>query len=943
MSAITLDTDATGQLTIDMPAGPDRSRLISTLKSGKYGPAGRNPNAHVTYADLAAGYAAAAAGARVDGDAAAAERYDAAARRMRDTSAIVASIGAIGRAAKSGGSDVNYSPGKWSQREPITDADLIDTASALGNTWAVACYRAAGAVALDMDALGNPDLFSGRKDDGTPVPDQRDGHRKLTPANVKTLTVKLPAVRTIAYGPVGTPATAPEATRHYGPFGIIEPRAHATVSDALAADVAERAERDAAERAARLAESQARWDAERAERDAAAAATKSTDAVSPAPAERAAGTLAARAADDAPRCPASYCGRKIRINRDGTIGAHRWGGGRCARSGTEYAAKPAAPVAEPAAPAAPAPVADVPAEPVAEPMAPPATLVQAIVREAGMYAAHKPLMHVHEIGHDTDCKPHTGRNGASFYRHTLAENADQVTCPVCRFLNALDAPAEPVAEPVADDAPESTDAVSPAPAEPVADVPAEPVAVAEPAAPIAGRWVMGARMNGDLSGRCGYCGTGYGNGGNCAPVACMLCDTVQCHSNGSGNGRCKCCHRGFLPGWSGTRAECGRTGCDAPAVADGPRGPVCRECAETIKIRVSNVTHTVAGYAAHSVAERDASAAGTGRRWGAEWMRWRFVADAPAEPVATAPAAPAPVAEPVAESTPVTAPAPAEPVADDAPAEPVAEPAAADDAPRTGHVWTSGAVMHTWCGMPHPLPAGHIGWGWSGGSPFRSVVHGGPRVTYADLITCTGCNHLLTCRADGCAECERVAGAPIIAAAPAPVAEPVQAEPVAADVPAEPVAAATVTAPNADNVTTWQASAPAEPAAQPMGETTMPTTTPAPAEPVAEPVATAAPAEPVAATATAATAAPARVAVRDRGDVDGWAFTVKPGSVNRAAAKEIKRTLYAERVALGGTFHMPTDSRTVSIVPADDAAAPADWSPVLARVAELLGDALADA
>lgn len=688
MTAITIDTDATGQLTIDMPAGADRSRLISTLKSGKYGPAGRDANAHVTYASLAAAYRAAAAGARVNGDAAAAAAHDASAARMVESAAIVASMGAIRPAAAAAGKDARtYTPGGEAQREPISDADLIGTYAALGNRWGANVYRSSRA--LDGAVKGQATLWDDAPAD---VPAAPMTGRKLTPADVKTLTAKLPAVHVITYAAAPAPRVAPESLPNYGPRGTVPAIIHDTVRAAIGADQTDRAERVAAEYAARRAAERARYAADDAKR-------VTVTSAAPAPVKR---------KDDGPRCPAAYCGNRIRVLKSGLIGAHKHDGRTCPMGGTVYVA-PAAP-AEPVA--APAPVAEALAATVidapAVTVAPAVSYGSAIAMEAAMTAAYAPMMHVHEIGADVDCLPHTGRSGPSFYRHTLAANADAVTCPVCRFLNHLDdADALAAAEPVAAD-----------------DAPAEPVAE--------------------------------------APTATVI--------------------------------------------------------------------------------------------------------DVPAEPVAAA------------------------------------EPAS------VMHVWARGSVAHTWCRLPHPLPAGHAGMGAGTGSPFRNVVHGGPVVTVASLVTCPGCSHVLTCTAAGCGECERVTGAPIPAPAAAPVAK----------------------------LTSDAHPAPAETAQT--GVTDMPATvtTTAPVAPAAAPVA------PVTPAPVAAAAAPARVAVRDRGEVDGYAFTIKRGGVNRATLKTIKSTVYAERDALGGVFNFVSGERgTVAIVPAPDVDAPADWSPVLARVAALLGDALA--
>jgi hypothetical protein len=132
----------------------------------------------------------------------------------------------------------------------------------------------------------------------------------------------------------------------------------------------------------------------------------------------------------------------------------------------------------------------------------------------------------------------------------------------------------------------------------------------------AGRWVMGDRRMVSAD-SCSFCGW-FGNG-DCAPVACLLCDTVQCHRNGTGDGCCRVCHRGFLPGWSHIGREiCYRRSCDQKAVGRASRGSVCKACAGIIKIRDRGQSLTLAAYAAERVAERDSGK-------GHYLLRWQFV------------------------------------------------------------------------------------------------------------------------------------------------------------------------------------------------------------------------------------------------------------------------------------------------------------------------------
>lgn len=88
---------------------------------------------------------------------------------------------------------------------------------------------------------------------------------------------------------------------------------------------------------------------------------------------------------------------------------------------------------------------------------------------------------------------------------------------------------------------------------------------------------------------CGVAGTDLmveqGALDRCALVRCLFGGESRCHSEGSGNGRCKACLFGILPGWSGWDAACSYAGCSHRAVAMGlPGGKrfACREHAEKI-------------------------------------------------------------------------------------------------------------------------------------------------------------------------------------------------------------------------------------------------------------------------------------------------------------------------------------------------------------------------
>ena len=81
---------------------------------------------------------------------------------------------------------------------------------------------------------------------------------------------------------------------------------------------------------------------------------------------------------------------------------------------------------------------------------------------------------------------------------------------------------------------------------------------------------------------CEACGSCYGlhsGAKRCGTSTCRYCGTIQCSSNGLGNGCCKVCFHGLLPGWSGSEGICRYNGCKAEAVARGIRGKryVCRD------------------------------------------------------------------------------------------------------------------------------------------------------------------------------------------------------------------------------------------------------------------------------------------------------------------------------------------------------------------------------
>lgn len=123
-----------------------------------------------------------------------------------------------------------------------------------------------------------------------------------------------------------------------------------------------------------------------------------------------------------------------------------------------------------------------------------------------------------------------------------------------------------------------------------------------------GRWRYGSARTGYAWSQCSFCGRAQDR--DCEPVDCMACGSRQCFGNGSGNGCCKVCVSGYLPGWSreGDARVCGYKGCDGDAVSKAPRvGQVCGDHLARAKLDVK---------IAQALAVRDA---GTG------WQRWRWV------------------------------------------------------------------------------------------------------------------------------------------------------------------------------------------------------------------------------------------------------------------------------------------------------------------------------
>jgi hypothetical protein len=229
----------------------------------------------------------------------------------------------------------------------------------------------------------------------------------------------------------------------------------------------------------------------------------------------------------------------------------------------------------------------------------------------------------------------------------------------------------------------------------------------------------------------------------------------------------------------------------------------------------------------------------------------------------------------------------------------------------------------------------------------RSRTVASDELTSGAPITCPACSHLVMCRASGCVMCAAILGAcdrdgcelctdARPAEAPAPVAQ--------VDAPAEAPAVAEAPAP-AVTVKPWliaatapaEAEAPAQVAPAPAEATTE---APAPVAQVDAPAEAPAPAQVAEAPAgMPAGAHAAAVDVAERGTVDGFAFRLRAGSTTMQLGKAVRRDLGAHRAELGGAFTVtaPRGSRTVSVVPAVGTEAPADWSPVLARVAAILG------
>lgn len=94
---------------------------------------------------------------------------------------------------------------------------------------------------------------------------------------------------------------------------------------------------------------------------------------------------------------------------------------------------------------------------------------------------------------------------------------------------------------------------------------------------------------------------------------CMGCGIVQCHGNGLGNGCCKVCHYGILPGWSGSSGQCSYKGCAEQGVFRHVRGKayVCRKHASQAKIKTETLEH----YAMRNAGEVIMLAQGGRKSW----------------------------------------------------------------------------------------------------------------------------------------------------------------------------------------------------------------------------------------------------------------------------------------------------------------------------------------
>jgi hypothetical protein len=131
------------------------------------------------------------------------------------------------------------------------------------------------------------------------------------------------------------------------------------------------------------------------------------------------------------------------------------------------------------------------------------------------------------------------------------------------------------------------------------------------------RWSLGGYAQQYAWAQCRYCGRAQSH--DCPVVTCPLCSTALCFGRGHD---CSVCYHGFIPGWSRfpSERECGRKGCDRPAIAKAPRVKrVCAEHAKTTQIRLAGRTVFLSDFAAEQVALRDAGKLAVG------YTHWRYV------------------------------------------------------------------------------------------------------------------------------------------------------------------------------------------------------------------------------------------------------------------------------------------------------------------------------
>jgi hypothetical protein len=122
-----------------------------------------------------------------------------------------------------------------------------------------------------------------------------------------------------------------------------------------------------------------------------------------------------------------------------------------------------------------------------------------------------------------------------------------------------------------------------------------------------GRWGRKLKVT-PRSGECRYCGSGYGQRGDCPPATCLACGSRQC-----GHGfaeRCVVCHHGLLNPFDTLTGEpliCGYSGCEAPAVAEAPRvGRVCGGHLDRVTLAAKGTWRkSLAEWVQEKIAERD--------------------------------------------------------------------------------------------------------------------------------------------------------------------------------------------------------------------------------------------------------------------------------------------------------------------------------------------------